>query len=282
MRESSDQLSALRRRVARIGGEHVPESGDFALGHKGLDRALDDGLARGRLHEIFAAETADASSAAGFAAMLALRARKPGSAIMWLRTEGAERRSGRFYAPGFADLGVDPNDLIIGVVKDDVALLRSATDALRSAGLGAVVIECWSSPRALDLTASRRMALAVEKSGVTALLLRAEAVPAPSAAETRWSVRSAASLSLEANAPGHATLEIELLRRRAGPAGMRWRVEWDRDEHVFREPAENRRYLALWFPSSPPTGSGYAGRSFAPLGLTRPSFLSKRSRARCV
>src|SRR3546814_8123632 len=73
------------------------------------------------------------------------------------------------------------------------------------------------------------------------------AEPMPSAADTRWQVRAAPSQALEANAPGHAALEIELLRRRAGPAGMRWRVEWNRDECIFREPALSGAVVSLPF-----------------------------------
>ena len=71
----------------------------------------------------------------------------------------------------------------------------------------------------LDLTASRRLALAAEQSGVTLLMLRLEAEPVPSAADTRWAVSAAPSQALEANAPGPPQLEIELLRRRVGPFG---------------------------------------------------------------
>lgn len=231
MGESREHLRELRRIV----GSGPPKEGSFfPLGHPSLDALLGGGLARGRLHEIVVAEAEEAGSGAGFAAMLALRA---GGAIIWLRTEAAERRSGGLYAPGLVELGVDPAALLLGVVPDDVALLRSAADAARCSGLGALVIESWGNPRALDLTASRRLVLAAERSGVTILLLRIAAEPAPNAADTRWGVSAAPSLAIEANAPGAVMLEIELLRRRAGPAGMRWRVEWDRDQQAFREPA---------------------------------------------
>lgn len=237
MRESARHLSALRRSIAGIAFQEPLAASCFTLGHEGVDGALGGGLARGRLHELFAAEEDDAGAAAGFALMLALRARRPGSAVLWLRTEAAERRSGRLYAPGMAELGLDPNHLVLGVLPDEVALLRSAVDGVRCTDLGVAVIECRGNPKALDLTASRRLSVAAEKSGVTALMLRIDAEPVPSAADTRWSVRSAESLALEANAPGHTMIEIELLRRRAGPAGMRWCVEWDRDQCIFRDPA---------------------------------------------
>jgi protein ImuA len=235
LRELSGIAAGLQRETASL----------FALGHAGIDALFGGGLARGRLHEVVVAEAEEASSGAGFAAMLALRAGGAGSSILWLRTEAAERRSGGLYAPGLLELGVDPDALLLGVVPDDVALLRSAADAARCSGLGALVIESWGNPRALDLTASRRLVLAAERSGVTLLLLRIAAEPAPNAADTRWAVRAAPSLALEANAPGAVMLEIELLRRRSGPAGMRWRVEWDRDEQAFREPALSGAMVSL-------------------------------------
>jgi protein ImuA len=237
MGESAITLAALRRHIAGMELRQAPAGALFETGHGPLDAALGGGLAYGRLHELFAASADDAASAAGFAAMLALRALKPGAAMLWLRTDSAERRSGCFHAPGFAELGGDPDAVLLALAPDDVALLRCAADAARCAGLGVVIAECWGSPRALDLTASRRLALAAEKSGVTLLLLRIDAQATPSAADTRWRVGAAASQALEANAPGPAALEIELLRRRAGPAGMRWRVEWNRDQCAFREPA---------------------------------------------
>jgi protein ImuA len=237
MRESVDHLAMLRRQLAWIaGGERLSDAARFATGHEALDVALGGGLARGRIHELFAAENDDSASAAGFAAMLALRAAE-GAPILWLKPDEAERRGGRLYGPGLAELGGDPNALVLGLAPDAKALLRGAADAARCSGLGALVVECWGKCPSLDLTASRRLALAAEQSGVTLLMLRLEAGPSPSAADTRWAVSAAPSQALEANAPGPPQMEIELLRRRAGPSGMRWRLEWDRDQLSFREPA---------------------------------------------
>src|SRR5690606_33522627 len=101
---------------------------------------------------------------------------------------------------------------------------RAGVDALRCNELGVVVIELWGDPPALDLTASRRLALAAETSGVSALLLRMGAAAGPSAARTRWQVSAAPSVPLAANAPGYPGWNIELLRQRGGPAGGPWHV----------------------------------------------------------
>jgi protein ImuA len=238
MRESVDHLAMLRRDLASIAGrERLSEGDRFATGHQALDAALGGGLARGRVHELFAAESDDCASAAGFAAMLALRATVPRAPILWLGTDEAERRGGRLYAPGLAELGGDPDALVLGLASDPKALLRGAADAARCAGLGAMIVECWGKCPALDLTASRRLALAAEQSGVTLIMLRLEAEPVPSAADTRWAIGAVPSRALEADAPGAPMFDIMLLRRRTGPSGMRWRLEWDRDQRIFCEPA---------------------------------------------
>ncbi len=245
MPESVASLARLRRRIARMEGVRPADTGGrFATGHDGVDRWLGGGLASGRLHELMTGEGEDAGSLAGFAAMLALRAgegsRGTGKALLWLRTETAEKACGRLYATGLGELGLDGRDVLLGLVADDAALLKAANDAARCAGLGALVVETWGDSRGLDLTATRRLMLAAEASGVTVLLLRAGARECPSVADTRWQVAPAPSLSLAdgtpEGAPGYPVFDITLLRRRAGPAGRQWRVEWNRERRCFQPP----------------------------------------------
>ena len=82
MRESSSSLAALRQRVARLADSGAPSGGGdggwLASGHADFDAAIGGGLAIGKTHEFFAADALDATSAAAFAALLALRT--PGAA----------------------------------------------------------------------------------------------------------------------------------------------------------------------------------------------------------
>jgi protein ImuA len=237
-----ERISALRRSVAAIerrGPADAP--GIFTLGHDAIDARLGDGaqggLARGRLHEAFAATPDDASAVCGFALMLAVRAAPPDATILWLRLDAAERRGGRIDAMGLAAIGLDPDRIVLGLAPDEKALLRASGDAVRCTGVGAVVMEAWGKCRPLDLTASRRLAIAAEASGVTTLLVRIDAAPEPSAARTRWEIAAAPSVALEADAPGHPAFTLRLLRHPAGLSGLDWPVEWDRDRSQFREPA---------------------------------------------
>lgn len=232
MRATAEQLRALRQEVAgleRWQAEAQPRR--VALGHPEMDAALGGGLEPGRLHEVFAAEPGDAASASGFAAMLAARL---GGGILWLRQEQAGRQGGALHAPGLCEIGIDPARLILGVLPDPLAVLTAAGEAARCPGVGVVVAELWRTPRVLDLTATRRLSLAAETSGASVLLLRVEAEAKPTAAQSRWSVGTAASVPLEAGAPGYPALSVALTRHRGGPPGGPWQVEWDRDGASFR------------------------------------------------
>src|SRR5205085_7140476 len=95
----------------------------------------------------------------------------------------------------------------------------------------------------LDLVASRKLTLAAQASGVTALLLRVAATPQPSTAETRWIVRAAHSPPASPSMPatlgigwGAPVFDAQLVRNRHGPVG-RWIMEWKCDECLFSEPA---------------------------------------------
>jgi protein ImuA len=240
-----ESLESLKTRIAgieRACAVAAAETGVLAqTGHAGIDAALGGGLARGRVHEVFAAEAGDAGCAAGFVAGLAMRL-GIGSrgALVWLREVQAEKQGGRLHAPGLVEIGLDPAQVIIGIMPDPLSVLRAAADVVRCPEVGVAVVELWREPRLLDLTASRRLALAAEGSGVTVIGLRIAAVPTPSAAQTRWQVSAAASLPMEANAPGYPAWSIELLRQRGRPAGGGWRVEWNREQACFADAETDR------------------------------------------
>jgi protein ImuA len=229
-----DPLCSLRNRIARIEGQRAPRAAQMApIGVDSLDAAIGGGLARGRLHELFAQAPEELGAASGFAAMLARIALPPGAPLLWLRQDEAERQGGRLHAPGLREIGIDPARLVLVTPPDPLALLRAAADVIRSPQVGVALIELWRQPRGLDLTASRRLAVAAAETGVTVLMLRIAAEPAPSAAQTRWSIVGAPSVALEADAPGHPAFEVSLLRQRGGPSGGRWRLEWDREHGAF-------------------------------------------------
>ena len=225
----------------------------FSTGSHAMDAALGGGLVRGALHEVFAEGMAHEPSAAAFAITLALRASgaKP---IVWVRQDFVGLEMGEIYAPGLAELGLSPERLILVRARDGPAVLRAGEEAARCPPLGAVLIEPWGNPKTLDLVATRRLALAAARSNLPLFMVRAGGTPTPSAAASRWSVRSAPSRPMEADAPGHPCFIADLLRDRAGAAGRGWTVEWNRDRLAFSDLSGNA--AALPGRMAPPAAGG--------------------------
>ncbi len=229
-------LATLRGRIERL--EAHGDAHDLtrvALGHAAADAVLCGGLAAAAVHEVFA-EGHQSATATGFIAGLAgrLTPRRP---LVWVRQDFSEVESGALSMSGLAELGLDPRLLVTVRAADADAALRTAADALACDAIGAVVLEVWGQTRQLDLVASRKLTLAAQASGVTALLLRVAAEPLPSTAETRWIVRAAHSPpSLPWHAWGAPVFDAQLVRNRHGPVG-RWIMEWKCDECLFSEPA---------------------------------------------
>ncbi len=222
-----EDLAKLKQRLAASEALGRGEASLFSLGAEAVDTALGGGLARGRLHEVLAETVMDVSTASAFAAVLANRAADH-QPVVWVRDDAFAREAGIPYAPGLAQMGLDPDNMILVRACNALEVLRAASEAASCTAVGAVLIEIWGAPKALTLTATRKLALAASSSGVTLVMMRAGASPIPSAALTRWSVRAAPSSPAMANAPGLPACALTLQRHRAGPAGCTWNVEFKR------------------------------------------------------
>jgi protein ImuA len=234
-------LASLRGRIERIEAQAYSNAGTcppdrVSLGHGEADAALKGGLARAAVHEVFAQAGRHSAVATGFIAGLAARvtARRP---LVWIRQDFSELEAGALSMSGLCELGLNPRFLVTVRAADVESALRTAADALGCDALGGVVLEIWGGTRQLDLVASRKLTLAAQGSGVTALLLRFAAEPSPSTAETRWIVRAAHSRA-EArwSAWGAPVFDAQLVRNRHGLLG-RWIMEWNCDECLFSEPS---------------------------------------------
>lgn len=222
----------------------------LALGFAGEAQWLGAGLRADGLHEIHAAPCtqagskgadgafaatsfADTGAALGFALLLAEQQRRQAGAsgLIWVREQGVP---GVPYGPGLAELGCDPSAITLLRLPDGKAVLRAGLDALRS-GAATVLIELHGRQPLLDLTATRRLALAAGQTGTLALVLRCGAAPAASAAHSRWLVHAAPCVAMAENAPGRPAFALTLLRQRGGRDGLHIIVEWNRDHAAFEE-----------------------------------------------
>ena len=243
-------LASLRGRIERIethGDAH--DLNKVALGHAAADAMLRGGLAVAAVHEVFA-EGHQSAAATGFIAGLAGRV-SPRRPLVWVRQDFSEIESGALSMSGLCELGLDPRLLVTVRAPDTDAALRTAADALACDALGAVVLEVWGQARQLDLVASRKLTLAAQASGVTALLLRMAAEPRPSTAETRWIVRAAhspPSAPARLGAPGArpCSTRNSFVTVMARSAAGSWN-----GNVMSASSANRRRILSLWLPRLP-------------------------------
>lgn len=210
-------------------------------------------LESGFLHEIHTQR--DDWAGAVLFALSALACGRPGQ-ILAVRMP----QQGKFRtvpcADGLAGLGIEPGRLVIVHAANALELLRAGLEGARCPGIAGVMLETWGKVAEYDLTASRRLSLAAERSQLPVVVLRGEGEPRPSSAQTRWAIGSAPSMELPGRAPGHPVIEAELLRQRGGPAGMRWQLEWDAEDGCFREAAMPGAVVPLPLLRAGEAGSG--------------------------
>lgn len=226
-------LAHLRQDIGRLDGSADPALRRVALGHEEADAVLQGGLVCGAIHEVFASG-AHAAAATGFLAGLARRAaaQRP---LLWVHQDFSARENGQLLMTGWHELGLDPRLVVMVRARDAESALQVAADALACDALGGVVLELWGETRQADLVASRRLTLAARASGVTGLMLRIAAAPAPSTAETRWIVRPARSPQRRPwETWGAPMFDAQLVRNRHGLTGQ-WIMEWNCDECLFRD-----------------------------------------------
>jgi protein ImuA len=182
------------------------------------------------LSELFAVHPRDGGWA-GFL-LAQLDRSKP---LLWVQERMAILESGRIHPPGFP-----ASNLIHVEARGAKDALWAMEEGLRCSALSCVIGEVWGDPRALDFTATRRLAVASERSGVAAFLIRLGGHANLSGARMRWRIASAPSLinELDSKAPGTPAWDAELFRARAMQPG-RWSVAHEADRfHLVAEPGD--------------------------------------------
>jgi protein ImuA len=141
--------------------------------------------------------------------------------------------SGRIYPPGFGGI-----ELIHVEARDARTALWAMEEGVRCSGLSAVIGELWGDPAALDFTATRRLAVAAERSRVPCWLVRLGGTANLSGARMRWRVASGPSIAnpFDPRAPGASAWQAELFRARGHPPG-RWSIAHEADSfHLVASP----------------------------------------------
>lgn len=214
------QLGVLRERMRRLEKPRATDLPVLSLGVAALDEALPwGGLPTGVLHEIVG-RPGDAA-AFGFAVRLLTRLiGKSRRSVLWCV---GDEEAGTPYAPGLTQAGLPGESVIFARSRKPAELLWAMEEGLRSGAFAAVMGEGVAP----DLTATRRLQLAAEAGGTTALLaLPYRLAGGVSAALTRWQVTSVPAEEDEA-----ARWQVELTRCRGGTGGV-WQVSCDAALHL--------------------------------------------------
>ena len=137
-----------------------------------------DAMHDATLAEVFA-ETATDGAVAGFVCAHLHGATKP---VLWVQDRVSRKEAGRPYLAGLPK-GLEVIHVDANRPRD---VLWAMEEGLRCTGLSAVLGEIWGDPAVLDFTATKRLALRAERSGVPVWLLRGSAARPLSAARQRW------------------------------------------------------------------------------------------------
>ena len=209
-------LAQLRAQIASIEGGAARHA-YLPFGIEAIDRHLPGGgIAAGALHEVAGSrELADDAAATVFLAGILARLEGP---VLWCL------RYRDLFAPALHLAGLHADRVIFVEAGSDTHVLTAMEECLRHAGIAGVVGELGKA----SLTASRRLQLAAEASGVPAFLFRRASDPDArsegSAAVTRWRVRGAPSEQLGIPSLGRPRWALSLERARGAEPHL-WIVE---------------------------------------------------------
>lgn len=233
---SLQRLEALRAEVREI------ESAGQTVRHECLPFGVDaidcrmsvGGLPISALHEMTGDSAAPGDDAAATLFVAGIAARRSACGmVLWAL--------GRpdLFAPGLAQVGLTSDSLIQAECGRDENVLAVMEEGLQHGGLSVVVGEIGR----VTMASTRRLQLAAEASGTTALLLKRwrrggeDPLGLPSAAATRWRIGCLPSEKLSVPGVGRARWRIELARQRGGQS-FQWIMEASDAEGCLALPAK--------------------------------------------
>lgn len=172
-----------------VGGGDQAAPRTFSL----MDNPELPAIAKGALHEVRGVAHPDRTAALGF--LMALIARLQGARdeaghldtrpLLWCEQVSGTLDFGPLYGPGLASFGLGPERFVVARVKTTAELLWAMEEGVRCGALSSVV-GCFGPKAGMDLTASRRLQLAAERTGTTVFLNRQPSDSLATVARSRW------------------------------------------------------------------------------------------------
>ncbi|MBD3582256.1 ImuA family protein [Flavobacterium selenitireducens] len=216
--EKREIVKRLQAKVDALQGLGRPADVISRTGFAPFESAFPDRIFPvGTVHEFLSDESSHAACTNGFIAGLASTFLNKDGICLWIG------RNRKVFPPGLKHFGITPSNVIFVDLHKQNDLLWAIEEALKCDALTSVVGEI----RDLGFTESRRLQLAVEKSGVTGFIhCHKPKAKGSSACTTRWRVTPGMSFT-PGGLPGigHAVWDVELLKVRNGKPGS-WRIGW--------------------------------------------------------
>ncbi|MFD0766021.1 ImuA family protein [Mucilaginibacter lutimaris] len=212
-------ISTLQKNILQWEGYKPPSIAERkSFGLRNIEVNFPNGVFPIRaVHEMVCDNTEQATASSGFISGLLSVLMQNGGVCLWISL------SGNMYPIALRSFEVEPDRIIFIHLHKDKDVLWVMEEALKCAGLTAVVGELSE----VDFKQSRRLQLAVEQSGVTGFILRNRSNKmGATACAARWHIKPLASEPID-DLPGlgFPRWRVELLRVRNGKPGS-WVVEW--------------------------------------------------------
>lgn len=226
--QRAEILAALQTDILRLQGFKTASSAVADLGLGPMAQAFPNGaFPLGCVHEFLSSAAETVAATSGFVAGLLSPLMTGGGAALWIS-------AGRtLFPPALSSFGLQPDRFIFVDLQREKEVMWAMDEALKCGALAAVVGELHE----LSFTASRRLQLAVEQSGVTGFVLRRQVRQLnTTACVSRWKITPLASEVVD-GLPGlcFPQWRVELLRMRNGRTGT-WDIQWreGRFEPVYK------------------------------------------------
>lgn len=214
-----DVIGKLQEQILQLQG-FKPEGNahaiDFGLGI--ISKAFPGNVfPLAALHEFLATNLEDAAASGGFISILLSALMKKGGLCLWISTQR------KIFPPSLINFGLSPDRIIFIDLQSERDVLWASEEALKCESLAAVVTELDE----ISFAQSRRLQLVIEKSRVTAFIIRKNAEKLTSTlAAARWRISAIPSGAIdELPGLGFARWQVELLKVKNGIPGN-WMIEY--------------------------------------------------------
>lgn len=230
MKPAAEKLAMARELQAQINalqglGKRSPE-GKSALLFPFTTAFPGNTFPTSTLHEFISYEVSAAAATSGFITALSGKLIKEGGLCLWIA--GGKK----IFPPGLKQFGLEPDRIVFINTARPKEALWIMEEALKCEALTAVIGEV----RELSFSDSRRLQLAVERSGVTGFIHRyCPAAENAVACTTRWKITALPSVTVDGlPGVGYSAWDVQLIKVRNGRPHA-WQVSWQSGRFINLE-----------------------------------------------